>query len=84
MASLAQSPAVTTEEESKVLLAKRLSQTDRTTEGEEMLFNARLMEENDSSGFIYQSRTDDCCMLMASGVEGTSQKSLCQTQTESK
>ena len=39
------------------------------TEGEELLFSARLMEEGDSSGYIYQSRNDDSGMLMASGVE---------------
>ena len=40
------------------------------TSEEELLFSARLLEEGDSSGFIYMSRNDDSGMLMASSVGG--------------
>lgn len=44
----------------------RLANGDSTDGEEQCLFSARLMEEGDSSGFIYQSRNDDSGMLMAS------------------
>ena len=58
-------------EESKVTTVRKEMQSNKSTEveGEELLFNARLMVENDSSGFIYHSRTDDSKLLMASGVD---------------
>ena len=40
-------------------------------DGEELQFNANLIEEGDSSGFIYASGIEDSALLMASGVEGT-------------
>ena len=58
-------------EEAKMAPLKVASQVNSNsmTDGEELLFSARLMEEGDSSGYIYASRNDDSGLLMASGVE---------------
>ena len=66
-----QQPALTLIDESKrASIGKFLSlkhNSNLTSDGEEFVaFSARLIEEGDSSGFIYQSRNDDSGMLIAS------------------